>query len=158
MNSIFETQSDHPLFRYFTPEERRRVEHLAKVFTLEAGRLLIEAGEQDSTLYSVEDGRLDIVIDQAEGGRLLASVGPGDVLGEISFIDDSPRSTSVRAAEDTTVRAWNKKTLADALSREHELLAKFCVAMTELLVERLRDTVRRQELLTRHTPSAAEKG
>ena len=43
----------------------------------------------------------------------------------------------------TMVRAWDKKTLSEALAFEPQLLAKFAVAMCELLVERLRDTARR---------------
>ena len=73
----------------------------------------------------------------------VATVGPGDVLGEVSFIDDSPRTVSVTAGEATIVRAWNKRTLSEALAFEPQLLAKFAVAMCELLVERLRDTARR---------------
>ncbi|HVT04354.1 MAG TPA: cyclic nucleotide-binding domain-containing protein [Thermoanaerobaculia bacterium] len=144
MNRIFTQQSDHPLFRYFTRDERERVEDLAKVFTIEAGGFLIEQGEVDSTLFAVEDGHLEVVIERGNEEKTVASVGPGDVLGEVSFIDDSPRSVSVRAAEDTKVMAWNKKTLSDALGADPQLLSKFAVAMSELLVERLRDSVRRQ--------------
>jgi len=84
-----------------------------------------------------------IGIDDGEQ-RVFATVGPGDVLGEVAFIDDSPRSTSVRATdEETIVRAWDKRTLSEALAFEPQLLAKFAVAMSELLVERLRDVSRR---------------
>ena len=38
---------------------------------------------------------------------------------------------------------WDKKTLSDALAFDPQLLAKFSVALCELLVERLRDTARR---------------
>ena len=75
---------------------------------------------------------------------VIATVGPGDVLGEVSFIDDSPRAVAVRAGEEpVTVRAWDKRSLSEALAFEPQLLAKFAVAMCELLVERLRDMARR---------------
>ena len=144
MNRIFTQQSDHPLFRYFTRGEREQVEELAKMFTVDAGGFLIEQGEVDSTLFAVEDGHLEVIVERGDQEKTVASVGPGDVLGEVSFIDDSARTVSVRAGEDTRVRAWNKKTLSDALGADPQLLAKFSVAMSELLVERLRDSVRRQ--------------
>ena len=50
---------------------------------------------------------------------------------------------SVTAGEATIVRAWNRRTLSEALAFEPQILAKFAVAMCELLVERLRDTARR---------------
>ena len=144
MNKLFPPQSDHPLFRYFTDDERMRIERIAEVKRIAPGGFLIRSSEIDSTLFTVEDGHLDIVANVDGRSTVVATVGPGDVLGEVAFIDDSPRSVSVRAGEEeVTVRAWNKKTLSEALAFEPSLLAKFSVAMCELLVERLRDTARR---------------
>ncbi|HUR80411.1 MAG TPA: cyclic nucleotide-binding domain-containing protein [Thermoanaerobaculia bacterium] len=143
MNKIFSMESDHPLFRYFTEAERDRIESIGEVKRIAEGAFLIRAGELDSTLFAVEDGRLDIIGIDDGVQKVFATVGAGDVLGEVSFIDDSPRGTSVRASEETTVRAWEKRTLSEALAFEPQLLAKFAVAMSELLVERLRDVARR---------------
>jgi CRP/FNR family cyclic AMP-dependent transcriptional regulator len=144
MNKLFAAQSDHPLFRYFTDEERSRVERLGKLRAVSEGEYLIRAGDsEDSTLYCIEDGRLNIVAGRDGREAVVAAVGAGDVLGEVSFIDDSPRGTSVRAREASVVRAFDKKTLSEALAFEPQLLAKFAVAMSELLVERLRDIAKR---------------
>lgn len=144
MNKLFPNQSDHPLFRYFTEAERDRVEKFGEVKTIAEGGYLIRAHEVDSTLFAVEDGHLDIIAVRDGKPTVVATVGPGDVLGEVAFIDDSPRSVSVRAGEErVTVRSWDKKTLSEKLAFEPQLLAKFSVAMCELLVERLRDTARR---------------
>ena len=141
--NVFPLQSDHPLFRYFTDDERGRVERLGELRHVPEGQYLIRAGDTDSTLFAVEGGHLDIVANRDGSATTVATVGPGDVLGEVSFIDDSPRTVSVMAGEATIVRAWNSRTLAEALAFEPQLLAKFSVAMCELLVERLRDTARR---------------
>jgi CRP-like cAMP-binding protein len=144
MNKIFPMENDHPLFRYFTAEERERIESVSEVKTIAREGFLIRASEIDSTLFTVEEGHLDIIAWSDEGPVVVATVGPGDVLGEVSFIDDSPRTVSVRAGEDNAVvRAWDKKTLSEALAFEPQLLAKFAVAMSELLVERVRDAARR---------------
>ncbi|HEY6139625.1 MAG TPA: cyclic nucleotide-binding domain-containing protein [Thermoanaerobaculia bacterium] len=143
MNKLFAIESDHPLFRYFTAEERARVESLGELRRVAQDDDLIRAGESDATLFAVEEGRLDIVAVREGHSTVVATVGPGDVLGEVSFIDDSPRSVSVRAGEATLVRAWEKRTLSEALAFEPQLLAKFAVAMCELLVERMRDMARR---------------
>ena len=144
MNKLFPLQSDHPLFRYFTDDERHRIERIGEVKTVREGEFLIRARDRDSTLFAVEEGHLDIVVDRDGKETVVATVGPGDVLGEVSFIDDSARSTSVRAGEENAVvRGWDKMKLSNALAKEPELLAKFSVALSELLVERLRDTARR---------------
>lgn len=140
MNRLFPMHSDHPLFRYFDDDERHQIEKIGEVRTVRANDWLIRARDKDSTLFAVEEGHLDIVVKDT----VVATVGPGDVLGEVSFIDDSARTTSVRAGEENAVvRAWDKKTLSEALFKQPALLAKFSVALCELLVERLRDTARR---------------
>lgn len=142
--NVFPLQNDHPLFRYFTEEERTRIERVGELKRIAAGGFLIRAHEVDSTLFTIEDGHLDIVAMRDGRPAVVATVGPGDVLGEVSFIDDSPRSVSVKAGEEeVTVRAFDKKTLSETLGFEPQLMAKFAVAMTELLVERLRDMSRR---------------
>ena len=144
MNKIFSMESDHPLFRYCTAEERDRIEGIAEVKKMSEGAFLIRAGEIDSTLFAVEEGNLEIIGYDDGVQKVLATVGIGDVLGEVSFIDDSPRTVSVKAGEEpVTVRAFNKRTLSEALAFNPQLMAKFAVAMCELLVERLRDTARR---------------
>jgi hypothetical protein len=101
MNKLFPQHSDHPLFRYFTDAERRRIEKIGEVKTVRADELLIRARDRDSMLFTVEEGHLDIVGKDS----VMATVGPGDVLGEVSFIDDSPRTVSVRAGEEKRGRS-----------------------------------------------------
>jgi CRP-like cAMP-binding protein len=141
--NVFPQQSDHPLFRYFSDDERDRVERLGEMRHIPEGEFLIRAGDTDSTLFAVEGGHLDIVTMREGNPVTVATVGPGDVIGEVSFIDDSARTVSVKAGEATIVRAWHSRTLAEALAFEPQLLAKFAVAMCELLVERIRDAARR---------------
>ena len=125
MNKLFPVESDHPLFRYFTDAERERIERIGELRHVEPNDFLIRAGDADATLFAIEDGHLDIV---TPNGAVIATVGPGDVLGEVSFLDDSPRATSVRAGEEpVTVRAWDKRSLSEGLAFEPQLLAKFAV-------------------------------
>src|SRR5450432_3983290 len=144
MNKLFPIESDHPLFRYFTDAERDRIERISELWRVEPNDFLIRAGDVDATLFAIEEGHLDIVASRDGKTSVVATVGPGDVLGEVSFLDDSPRATSVRAGQErVTVRAWDKRSLSEGLAFEPQLLAKFAVAMCELLVERMRDMSRR---------------
>ena len=142
--NVYPAQSDHPLFRYLDEDERMRVEALGTIKRVEAGTILIRAGDKDSTLYEVNEGHLDIVVMRDGELNVLATVGPGDVLGEVSFIDDSPRTVSVVAgADNAVVRAFDKRKLLGALGEDPWLMAKFGAALCELLVERMRDIARR---------------
>lgn len=145
MSDIFSLQSDHPLFRYFEPDERRQIEEIGRLITIAKGGYLIRESQKDTAIFTVERGRLEVLVPGED--RLVATVGPGDVLGEISFIDASPRSVSVRAGEETDVRSWDREPLVEFLKKDPTLLAKFTLALSELLVERLRDSVRRQGVM-----------
>ncbi|MGH9458216.1 MAG: cyclic nucleotide-binding domain-containing protein [Thermoanaerobaculia bacterium] len=136
---MFTEHSDHPLFRYLDDDQRLLIESIGRIVELDQGEHLIRAGEKDTRLFAVEQGVLEIV---GPDGRVLASVGPGDVLGEVSFIDDSPRSASVRAEGPSIVRSWEKRALLDSIQPEPETLARFAMALNLLLVERLRDTAK----------------
>ncbi|HUP64111.1 MAG TPA: cyclic nucleotide-binding domain-containing protein [Thermoanaerobaculia bacterium] len=137
--NLFPEQSDHPLFRYFDDGERTLVEAIGLVIELDDGAILAKAGQRDTRLFTVEQGVIEIV---APNGRVLATVGTGDVIGEISFVDESPRLATMRAAEPSLVRAWERSSLLDALKDEPATLAKFTTALCQLLVERLRDTAK----------------
>src|ERR1700694_3209290 len=102
--NVFPVQSDHPLFRYLTETERTHVEGLGELRQISPGTYLIRAGDSDSTLYAIEDGHLDILATRDGEPSVVATVGPGDVLGEVSFIDDSPRTVSVAAYDTAVVR------------------------------------------------------
>ena len=78
MNKLFPQHSDHPLFRYFTDDERRKIEKIAVVKTILAGNYLIRAKEADSRLFTVEEGHLDIVAKRDGKESVLATVGPGE--------------------------------------------------------------------------------
>jgi CRP-like cAMP-binding protein len=67
-----------------------------------AGKVLIREEEQGDSLYVIASGCLE-----ARGhfdGRelLLATFGPGDLIGEVAFLNRVPRTATVRAVEDST--------------------------------------------------------
>ena len=66
---------------------------------LDAGTILIREGDQPTSAFLIEDGRLEVYIDSPNGDRSLAILGPGEIVGEMALVDQAPRSASVRAIE-----------------------------------------------------------
>jgi CRP/FNR family transcriptional regulator, cyclic AMP receptor protein len=68
------------------------------------GELIVEQGKKSNSLYIVLAGRARVLTSHA-GGRevILATMGQGDYIGEMSLIDDEPHSASVRAEMQTDV-------------------------------------------------------
>ncbi len=69
-----------------------------------AGSKLIKQGETGVGLYVITDGTVRITkeTDPDKPELDLGSVGPGSVLGEMSLLDDLPRSANVTAVSEVT--------------------------------------------------------
>jgi CRP/FNR family transcriptional regulator, cyclic AMP receptor protein len=71
----------------------------SKTVAYKAGDTVFQAGDVGKELYVVIEGQVDIVA----GGRVVESVIPGGMFGEMALIDSSPRSASAVAAVDSTL-------------------------------------------------------
>lgn len=97
------------------------------------GRRLITQGQIGNGLFVVIEGCVRILRDDSE----LASIGPGEVVGELGVIDQMPRLASVVASEPTrclTLSSWD---FLDAVERD----PKLALGVMRVLAARLRDVV-----------------
>jgi aquaporin Z len=86
-----------------------------------AGELVMREGEPGVEAYVVERGRLDVRRegpDGAAGGIPLASLGPGEWVGEMSLLLDEPRSATVVAATDAQLRRVTKHDMGHVLAAD----------------------------------------
>jgi len=74
------------------------------------GETLVKQGDSGIGMYIIVSGKVKIVKQTANGDEMEVAVhGPGDFFGEMSVLDDAPRSASVIALEDTEcllLTAW----------------------------------------------------
>lgn len=66
---------------------------------VEAGTVIIEEGSDSVEMYVVVEGEMAVTKHTAGTEVELARVGPGEVVGEMALLDNSPRMATVRAAE-----------------------------------------------------------
>lgn len=107
-----------------------------------AGKVLIREGQPISTLYIILDGLLSVT-DAEVGGKELARLGAGEVVGEMSFIDASPAASTVTALQPSTVLAIPKTRLLAKLDRDLAFAVGFYKALAIFLAGRLRTVVGR---------------
>jgi CRP/FNR family cyclic AMP-dependent transcriptional regulator len=80
-------------------------------------------GDDGAHLVVVASGLVKVLIGSAQGGEVvLATLGPGAVIGELAVLDGSPRSASVVAAEPTTVLLLSRATVLGLLNRYPSVL------------------------------------
>lgn len=83
-----------------------------------AGEVLFSAGEPGGGFYLIEIGRVQIFAPVGGGEKLLATLGPGDSVGEMAVLDDAPRSATARAETDTEARHMSREELLQVLEKQ----------------------------------------
>ena len=77
----------------------------------------------------------------AGGSREVARLRPGEIVGEMSFVDSRPPSATVQAVEPSSVLAIPRLGLAARLIQDAPFAARFYRAIAVFLSDRLRSTV-----------------
>ena len=73
----------------------------SKIFT--AGEEVFRIGDRGRYAYFIESGSVDVSILKNGESIIIAELGVGEIFGEMSMIDDAPRSATVTAITDTEV-------------------------------------------------------
>ena len=108
------------------------------------GRTIVSEGEPSQSLYILLSGRAKVQRSDSEGKEvILAVLGSGDFFGEMSLIDEAPRSASVITLESCDFMAINKDSFKSMLLQSNEM----CMAVMKGLVRRLREADKKIETL-----------
>jgi len=104
-----------------------------------AGATLIHEGQEAESVFIVLDGAFAVRI-SAAGGKEIARLRAGEIVGEMSFVDARPPSASVVAVEDSMVLSISRNVLNERL-KTPDFGARFYRALAIFLADRLRNTV-----------------
>jgi CRP-like cAMP-binding protein len=134
-----------PAFAALADEDLARVAEVTVPRTFHGGEAVFHEGDESDTCYVVRSGHVRAVREHTDGRTLtLATLGPGDIFGELAIFDDERRSATVEALEETEVIAILGRDMRRLL-REHSDIA---VKLLAALSRRLRET---NERLTRQS-------
>jgi CRP/FNR family cyclic AMP-dependent transcriptional regulator len=107
---------------------------------LAPGTVLIRQGKPVDALIFVLDGK---VVVSVEGVGEVARLGSGEIIGEMSLVDETPPSATVTVAEPCHVLSIDRAILDDRLEREPAFAARVYRAIAMFLSIRMRGTVQR---------------
>lgn len=138
------------LFSSLPDTDLDRLSKVVKEVKLESGDRLFEEGSPGDKAYIIEKGEIEILKESGGKNVLLAVRKSGDVIGEMSLLEEAPRFASGRARTDSTLYAISHEQLDDLLNSSPSAARALLFTITS----RLRST----ELMLRQSEKMAQLG
>jgi signal transduction histidine kinase len=105
-----------PLFAGLSEEDLERLYQMAETVSVPAGQLVLQEGDPGDALYVVLHGELEITKRQGGQDILLAVSRAGEFLGEMSLLEQRPRSASVRTLRESRLLVISQAAFQTLLS------------------------------------------
>src|SRR5712691_4967496 len=126
------------LFAELTSEDANVVLNACEERILVGGEELFHENDAGDSLFIVQSGRVDIFKNiRGDVDRSLASFGPGDVIGEMSFIDGARRSATARTTESSEFVVLSRQNFARVQHERPDIAAAFFRNMADRKSTRL---------------------
>jgi serine/threonine protein phosphatase PrpC len=125
-----------PLFRHLSYKETVSVLAIAEARALEPNVEVVREGAAGDEMFVLSSGRVTV----ERNGATIAELGAGGFFGEMSLVDDMPRSATVRTLERSELLVLEKKDMIALMQREPVLGLKIAFCLAQALSARLRST------------------
>jgi CRP-like cAMP-binding protein len=114
------------------------------------GEQIIKQGDYGISIYIILNGSVEVFRESEGANVVLATLGPGDIIGEMIFLNKGVevRSASARALQDSELEVWHP----DDLEKKYEEIAPVLKAMINQVLRRL---LRMDKLLDKLAPKTA---
>ena len=109
----------------------------AKVLEFKKGERLLQQGKQTKIVHVVLKGTVRI----EAGARRVATLGPGQVCGEMAFLENGVASANAIADGDVTTRSIEWSALSDLFELFPHAASRFYQSLAVTLSQRLRDQI-----------------
>ena len=138
-----------PFFDGLTREALALIAHVTAEESHALGTKIFQYGDPGDKLFIILEGKVRISREVAGmGEEALAVLGPGEVFGEMSILDESPRSADARVHERCRLLVITKESFDDLLFLHKDLAFEVLWNCVRILSTRLRETNEKLTFLT----------
>lgn len=116
------TMATHPLFRPFSPDQRRDLMEKFRSRMFKMGDVLVKEGVKGEGLYLLLTGTLEVSKEREAMPFVIAELGTGDVFGEMSLLMNRPTMATVTATKDSFVLRLAKKDFDELIMTHPQVL------------------------------------
>jgi CRP/FNR family transcriptional regulator len=137
-----------PLFAELSRDELDRIAAVAVPRSFPKGVRVFHEGDHSDACYVVRAGDLRVTREHSDGRAIaLATLGPGDIFGELAMLDGGTRSASVETLSDSELLGLPATDVRRVIADHGDIAAKLIVAITRRLRE-TNERVARQSFQT----------
>ena len=129
-----------PIFKQYTEEQLKDLLRLSKIHQYQTNEVLIKEGSHEKSIFFMLSGSVQVEKD----GNIIAKLKKsGDIFGEIGFLDEGPRSSTVRATSETICLLVDVSYLLNLQEKGRDSFhAAIYKMFAEVLAHRLRETTK----------------
>ncbi len=140
-DTIIDFLVDIPLFDTLIAEDLSIVAKHMNFIEIEKDEILFKEGDRGDYVCFIVKGVLDVV-KKAETGRtvVIAKLGKGRSIGEMSIIDNTPRSATIRASVESTLLILSQKGFELVIEKHPAVGIKILKGIARLLSMNMRKT------------------
>ncbi|MFH1761883.1 MAG: cyclic nucleotide-binding domain-containing protein [bacterium] len=113
--------------------KKRPVFHNVREF--KPGEIIYKEGELGKEMLVIKEGLVKIIKNSSQGPVELAQLGPGSIVGEMSLLDNLPRSADIQAVEVTVVSIVNEAIFNSVIAK----VPIWLKGIVKIITNRLRD-------------------
>ncbi|MDQ8209402.1 cyclic nucleotide-binding domain-containing protein [Coraliomargarita sp. SDUM461003] len=125
---------------HFNDSDIQWIKDVASLAQFPAGETVIRPNEKLENLYIVTSGQLEVVHPVS---GVIATLSDGEILGEMSFLDDRPPDVTVEAVSDVAMVAIPMEEILEYFQEDPSFEGRFFRALALFLSTRLRGTQNR---------------
>jgi CRP-like cAMP-binding protein len=133
-----ETLKNLSIFQHLTRNELLEVNELLHERTYEKGEILFEKGEIGHGVYVILSGRVHVNPCPELPSSAILELAAGDMIGELSLFDETPRLATLVAAERTETVALFQSEFSSLLTTDKNIGVKVLTEITRLMGRKVR--------------------
>lgn len=140
------------VFPYLSDGEERALLEKVGVSRFSPGAPIVREGDHHNALYVLRKGHVRVEKNSAGFPLELARLGPGELFGEMSFIDGSPASADIIANEPVEAYVVDGQVLEPLLRKYPGIYGRLFRSLAAILARRLRETASLVNLMEAPSP------
>jgi CRP-like cAMP-binding protein len=129
--------------QYLSPNDWTLIKAKSMSRTFKLGEEIIQQGVLSESIFIIRRGEVSVELGATNARVIVATLGPGDICGDIAFLEKGRATAAVVAKdEEVEVDEINARELREMFEAFPRLASRFYLSLALILAQRLKDTSR----------------